>query len=111
VFVEHVDTVCGIGYDRAAALGDEGRWHEIRYVVSNLGVFDFPGPDHAMRLRSVHPGVTVQQVVDATGFELVIPTDVPESRVPTEEEQHIIDRLDPKGTRHREVPTGEGASK
>jgi acyl CoA:acetate/3-ketoacid CoA transferase beta subunit len=60
VFVEHVDIVTGIGYDRAAALGPvAGRFHEIRRVVSNLGVFDFETPNHSMRLRTVHPGNTL----------------------------------------------------
>ena len=48
-------------------------------VVTNLGVFDFETPDHRMRLRSVHPGVTVDDVVAATGFELAVPDDVPET--------------------------------
>ena len=73
VFVEKVDVVSGIGYDRAAALGPRAsRFHEIRRVVSNLGVFDFETPDHRMRLRSLHPGVSQDEVVAATGFELAI---------------------------------------
>jgi acyl CoA:acetate/3-ketoacid CoA transferase beta subunit len=64
VFVERVDVVSGVGYDRAAALGEQSsRFHEIRRVVSNLGVFDFATPDHRMRLASVHPGVSVDQVL------------------------------------------------
>ena len=55
VFVERVDTVCGIGWDRAGDLGPSARWVDVRRVVSNLGVFDFETPDHRMRLRSVHP--------------------------------------------------------
>ena len=106
VFVEAVDIVTGIGYDRAAALGPEAsRFHEIRRVVSNLGVFDFETPDHAMRIRSIHPGVTVDEIVAATGFELVIPDDVAESRLPTDEELTLIrEVIDPKGLREREVP-------
>ena len=105
VFVERVDTVCGIGYDRAADLGPEAaRFHEIRRVVSNLGVFDFETPDHRMRLRSVHPGVSVEQVVEATGFELVVAPDVPESRLPTADELRLIrDVIDPSGVRKQEV--------
>jgi len=109
VFVEQVDTVCGIGWDRAAALGlgpDGGaRFFEVRRVVSNLGVFDFESPDHRMRLRSLHPGVTVDQVVEATGFELVIPDEVPETRRPTADELELIGEvIDPDGTRTRELP-------
>jgi hypothetical protein len=74
-------------------------------VVSNLGVFDFETPDRRMRLRSVHPGVTVDEVVAATGFELVVPSGVPESRLPTPEELELIrEVIDPEGTREREVP-------
>ncbi|MCB1257788.1 MAG: CoA-transferase [Microthrixaceae bacterium] len=109
VFVEAVDVVCGIGYDRAVELGPvASRFHEIRRVVSNLGVFDFEATDDAgvrvMRLASVHPGVSVDEVVEATGFELVIGDDVPETRLPTPEELEIISRLDPKGFRFQEVP-------
>jgi acyl CoA:acetate/3-ketoacid CoA transferase beta subunit len=105
VFVEAVDIVTGIGYDRAAALGEQAaRFHEIRRVVSNLGVFDFETADHAMRLRSLHPGVTVDEVVAATGFELVIDDEVAESRLPTPDELELLDTIDPDGTRYREVP-------
>jgi acyl CoA:acetate/3-ketoacid CoA transferase beta subunit len=106
VFVEHVDIVTGIGYDRAARLGPvAARFHEIRRVISNLGVFDFETPDNRMRLRSVHPGVTVDEVVAATGFELVIDDDVASSRLPSAEELRLLDEvIDPAGTRYREVP-------
>jgi len=106
VFVPKVDVVSGVGYDRAAELGPvASRFHEIRRVVSNLGVFDFETPDHHMRLRSVHPGVTVDEVVAATGFELVIPDDVPDSRVPTDDELRLIrEVIDPNGLRYAEVP-------
>ena len=39
-----------------------------------------------MRLVSVHPGVTVDEVRAATGFDLVVEGEIPESRLPTEEE-------------------------
>jgi acyl CoA:acetate/3-ketoacid CoA transferase beta subunit len=104
VFVGEVDVVSGLGYRRAA---EAGAWveahHEIRRVVTNKAVLDFETPDHAMRLRSVHPGVGVDEVVEATGFELVVPDDVEESRPPTDAELELLDRLDPEGLRHREV--------
>lgn len=106
--VESVSVVTGVGYDRAAELGEAGsRFHEIRRVVTNLGVIDFETPDHRARLRSVHPGVTPGEVQEATGFELVIEGDVPESRLPTDDELAMLDQLDPNGLRHREVPEPE----
>lgn len=105
VFVERVDVVSGVGYDRAAELGPAARHHEIRRVVSDLGVFDFATRDRRMRLASLHPGVTVDAVVEATGFELAIPEDVGETRMPTPEELRLIrEVLDPRGVREREVP-------
>jgi acyl CoA:acetate/3-ketoacid CoA transferase beta subunit len=104
VFVERVDFVSGVGYDRARDAGVD-RHHEIRRVTTNLGVFDFDTPDRAMRLRSLHPGVSVDDVREATGFELAVPEHVPESRAPTEEEVHLIrDVIDPTGRRYEEVP-------
>jgi acyl CoA:acetate/3-ketoacid CoA transferase beta subunit len=108
VFVERVDVVSGVGYDRGAAVSEWVREHqELRHVVTNLGILDFGGPDHRMRLVSVHPGVTVDEVVAATGFELVIDGDVPNTREPTETELTLIDYLDPKGLRFGEVPNNE----
>ena len=105
-FVDQVDVVCGIGYDRAAALGPvASRFHEIRRVVTNLCVIDFDTPDHRMRLRSVHPGVAVGEVVEATGFELVVPDEVPVSRLPTDEELRLLyEVIDPTNLRGKEVP-------
>jgi acyl CoA:acetate/3-ketoacid CoA transferase beta subunit len=105
VFVERVDVVTGIGYDRAAALGPRAsRFHEIRRVVSNLGVFDFESPDHRMRLAWVHPGVTVDEVIEQTGFELLVPEAVPETRVPSDEELRLLrEEIDPEGFGGREV--------
>jgi acyl CoA:acetate/3-ketoacid CoA transferase beta subunit len=107
-FVDEVDVVSGVGTDRAAALPNGGgRFHELRRVVTNLAVLDFETPDRSMRLRSVHPGVTVDEVVAATGFELTVPGDVPESRLPTDEELQLIrEVIDPRGLRYTEVPRG-----
>ena len=105
VFVEKVDVVSGVGYDRAAALGEQAsRFHEIRRVVSNLGVFDFETPDHSMRVRSVHPGVELDLIVENTAFELVVDDSVDESRLPTDEELRLIrEVLDPTDLRAKEI--------
>jgi acyl CoA:acetate/3-ketoacid CoA transferase beta subunit len=106
-FVDHVDMVGGVGYDRAKAAGPAAeRFHEIRVIISNLGVFDFETPDHAMRVRTLHPGVAVSEVVEATGFELVIGDDVPTSRLPDADELELIrEVLDPKRLRDKELPS------
>jgi acyl CoA:acetate/3-ketoacid CoA transferase beta subunit len=109
VFVERVDMVCGVGYDRAARHPVTARFHRIPRVVSDLGVFDFATPDHSMRLASLHPGVTVEEVREATGFTLTVPDDVPCTREPTAEELRLIrEVIDPRGIREREVPDRVG---
>ena len=107
VFVNCVDMVSGIGYGRAAEVGGfVNEHHEIRRVISNLGVLDFETPNHSMRLRSVHPGVTVDEVVEATAFKLAIPDHVTTTRLPTDFELALLaDVLDPGGARHAEVKT------
>ncbi|MGP3972797.1 CoA-transferase subunit beta [Streptomyces sp. 8N114] len=107
VFVPRVDMVSGLGFDRAAEAGPvAARFHGLRRVVTDLAVLDFATPDRRMRLASVHPGVTVAQVRDQTGFELAIPGRVPVTREPTADELRLLrDVLDPHGTRDREVRT------
>jgi acyl CoA:acetate/3-ketoacid CoA transferase beta subunit len=104
-FVARVDVVSGVGYARAAAAGAGAtRFHDVRRVVSNLGVFDFETPDHTMRLASRHPGVSVEDIVGATGFSLTIPDDVAETRLPTPEELDLLrTMLDPTSLRDRDV--------
>jgi acyl CoA:acetate/3-ketoacid CoA transferase beta subunit len=105
VFVPTVDVVTGVGYDRAREAGAAAtRYHAPRFVVTNLAVLDFATPDHRMRLRSVHPGVSVDDVVAATGFDLVVPADVPVTRVPTAAELALLEQIDPAGERYTEVP-------
>ncbi len=96
VFTPAVDMVCGVGYDRGA--------YELRVVVTNVAVLDFATPERVMRLRSVHPGVEVADVLAATGFPLAVPDQVPVTRLPTPAELDLIrTRLDPDGARDREL--------
>jgi acyl CoA:acetate/3-ketoacid CoA transferase beta subunit len=104
-FVAKVDVVSGIGYDRAAALGPRAsRFHEIRRVVSNLGVFDFRTPDHSMRIASLHPGVSLDEVVAKTGFPLAADAPIATTREPSAAELRLLrERLDPGGLAAREL--------
>jgi acyl CoA:acetate/3-ketoacid CoA transferase beta subunit len=105
VFVDQVDMVSGVGYDRAKRLsGRTAGFHELRRVVTNLAVLDFGGPEHAMRVRSLHPGVSVSDVAEATGFLLAAPYQVPQTRLPTSAELALIrEHLDPEARRHEEL--------
>lgn len=105
VFVEAVDVVCGVGYDRLRdAPASAARFHDLRVVITDLAVLDF-NSDGLLRVRSVHPGVSIEQVQAATGFLLDRPDHVPETRLPTEEELRLIrEVIDPRTARDREVP-------
>ncbi len=85
MFVDQVDVVTGVGPARARANGAD-RFQDLRRIVTDLAVLDFTGPDGAVALASLHPGVTLDRVVDATDFPLHIPTGVSETRLPTDEE-------------------------
>lgn len=106
VFVEAVDTVTGVGTDRAAALDPfQARFFGLRRVVTNLCVMDFAGAGGRLRLVSVHPGVTVDEVVAATGFDLAMADPVGLSRFPDANELFLIrEVIDAAGLREREVP-------
>ena len=56
-----------------------------------------------MRLKSVHPGITVEEVQQATGFELLVPEDgVPNTKAPTQAQISLIrDVIDPDGMRNK----------
>ena len=97
VFVPKVDVVTGIGNDRGA--------HEIRRVVTNLAVLDFATAGRTMRLVSVHPGVAVADVVENTGFQLVI-EEVATTREPNDDELRLLHTvIDPHGAGAKEVPS------
>jgi glutaconate CoA-transferase subunit B len=96
-FVEKVALITALG-DRGerARLGLPGGGP--RFVLSPLGVFDF-GEDGDMRIRSLHDGVSVEQVREATGFELGGGQDPPTTAPPTDEELRILrERVDVDGT-------------
>jgi len=66
-------------------------------VVTPLAVMDFETPDRRMRLRSVHPGHTVEDVQSKTGFELALTGAVPETELPAPEQLRIIREIDTSG--------------
>ena len=101
VFVAgEVDMVASAGYNPARlARGWSLDDIDVRLIFTNLAVLDFGGPQRQVRLCAVHPGVTPAQVQEATGFELHIPADVPETAAPTDEQLTLLARLDPHNLR------------
>ena len=106
-FVPKVDFLCGAGHleggdsRERAGLPPGGP----KLVVTPLGVFDFEPETKAMRVRSVHPGVTLDQVHAATGFELRVEGQPPVTPMPTAEELHLLrTRVDTRATLRRKFP-------
>ncbi|MBO9370768.1 MAG: 3-oxoacid CoA-transferase [Chloroflexi bacterium] len=66
-------------------------------VISTLAILDFDEETKWMRLLATNPGVTVEQVIENTGFELIIPEQVGQNQPPTEEELRILrEEVDPE---------------
>jgi glutaconate CoA-transferase, subunit B len=65
-------------------------------VVTTLGVLGFDARTRRMRLDAVHPGVTVEQVRENTGFELLQAAEIPTTPPPTEDELTMLRALDPE---------------
>jgi glutaconate CoA-transferase subunit B len=100
VFVEQIDFLSGLGHDpkHTNGLGP-------RYLVSNLGQFDFA--HGRLRLTSLHHGVSLDKVQKKTGFELEIAADLTSTRPPTAEELRLLrKRIDPLGIRRLETLSG-----
>jgi len=73
-------------------------------VITHLGIFGFDEKTRRMRLEGLHPGATVEEVKDRTGFDLLIPDKIQHTKPPTAEELRILRELDPdqRYTRPRE---------
>ncbi|MPM60985.1 putative CoA-transferase subunit beta [bioreactor metagenome] len=102
VFVEgEVDMVASVGYNpaRLAKGWTLEETTDIRFIFTNLCVLDFGGPDHQVRLVSLHPGVTAQDVQDNTGFPVVVPANVPTTPDPTAGQLALLALLDPHNLR------------
>jgi glutaconate CoA-transferase, subunit B len=87
-----VDFISAVGFGRTGVerevLGLPGKGP--RLLISPLGTFDFDGPSHEMRIRSLHPGVTVDDVQDRTGFTVIVPSGFTETPIPSAEELDIL---------------------
>ena len=103
VFAPRCDFVSTVGWDQGGAdarrrLGLPGGGPATAHAALHL---DFE-ESKRLRLCSVHPGVTVDQVAAATGFPLVIPDRVPDTAPPTVSELDILRRrVDPHGLLRR----------
>ena len=95
-----VDMVSGIGYNPARwPNGRKPEFLDLRRIVSNLAVMDFQGSGNAIRVISLHPGVSFEEVQNNTGFALERINALSETPPPSEEQLEVLKRLDPHNLR------------
>ena len=96
-FVEKVDFITSPGYLN----GDSSRQDSglisggMFRVVTDLAIMGFDENTKAMKIEALHPGVTVEEVRDNTGFDILVDDNPATTEAPTEEELSILRHLDP----------------
>lgn len=104
-FVPRLDFHSGLGHHPARRRGSGPR-----YLVSDLGQFDFSGGDTVhprMRLISYHPGSDPARIQSHTGFDLEVAPDVSETPPPTADDLRLLrEEIDPLGIRRLEFLSG-----
>ena len=105
VLVERCDFVSAFGWGDG---GDDARRRiglpggGPRLCVTPMCVMDFAPGSRRMRLLSIHPGVSVAQVKERTGFELIVPEQVPTTTTPSAAELELLrNRVDREGQLRR----------
>src|SRR5208282_4986959 len=65
-------------------------------VISDLAVMSFNDESKRMQVESVHPGVTLAQVQENTGFEILAAPGMKQTEPPEKEELRILrEEIDP----------------
>ena len=76
-------------------------------LISDLGIFALDERDRRFRLVSLHPGVTLEQVRDNTGGEVLTAANLATTATPTREQlRQIREEIDPFGIRRLEFVPG-----
>lgn len=100
-FVPKVDFITSLGFlDGGAsreALGLPGPGPNL--CVTDKAIFDFHPVTKKMRLRSIHPGLSLDEILDSMGFEPIIEGTPDETAIPSENDIRLIrEVIDPHGT-------------
>lgn len=101
VLVERCDFISAVGYGDGTAgyresLGLQNAGP--RSIITPLCVFDFPAETRRARLASLHPGVSLDTVRDATGFEFDVVDQLAVTPGPSSDELHLLrTRIDTNG--------------
>jgi len=100
-FIEKVDFITTPGFLYGPGAREEEGLSEDTgpsRVITDLCLMDFEPESKRMRLIATHPGITVDDVIKATGFELIIADDVKTTKPPTKEDLRLLHEvIDPNG--------------
>jgi acyl CoA:acetate/3-ketoacid CoA transferase beta subunit len=99
-FIKQLDFLTTPGYldgpgarERAGLPSGSGPYR----VITQLGMYGFDEETKRLQLLSLHPGVTVEQVREASEFEILVPGKVALSLEPSDEQLRILREIDPQG--------------
>ncbi|HUS98967.1 MAG TPA: CoA-transferase [Candidatus Thermoplasmatota archaeon] len=99
-FLDHIDFLTTPGYlqgfDSRVKAGLPVGSGPYR-VISQLGVYGFDNESKHMMLLSLHPGVTIEQIKENSGFEIRIPNKVTVTTPPSQKELQFLKKIDPAG--------------
>ncbi|MCW2242123.1 CoA-transferase subunit beta [Azospirillum canadense] len=95
VFVEKVDFITSVGHLHGGRSREEAGLQPggPHLVVTDKAILDFEPESKLMRIRSLHPGVTLEEVLDRLSFRPVVPDSIPTTPLPTERELDLIRRV------------------
>ena len=66
-------------------------------MITSMGIFSFNANTREMMLVANHPGVSIENIKNETGWPLQISPDIEETAAPTVDELSAIRKYDPKG--------------
>ena len=100
-FVDRVDFISGAGYLDGPGAREKAGLHSGGpcMILTDKVIFDFHPETKLVRIRSIHPGVDLDDVIENTGYTHdYMPEKVPETPPPTDEELRLIrEVIDPQG--------------
>jgi acyl CoA:acetate/3-ketoacid CoA transferase beta subunit len=107
---EKMDFISGVGFKKGKKSASGGSGPQC--MITNLAYLTFDDETKLMKLESIHPGVDIQEVIQNTGFDLIIPDDLKTTRPPTEKELRLLrEEVDPLNVRKLELLTGKEKEK
>lgn len=99
-FVDRVDFLTTPGYldgfnsrEKAGLPRNSGPFR----IITQLGVYGFEDRSKKMKLLSLHPGVTIDQIKDNSSFDIIIPKNISVTNPPSKKELMILKKIDPAG--------------